>query len=270
MSDPTTLPDGSGPLGPVDPPEPTDPAQSIRRRAPGTATAMVVAGLIGLIVCLVALGTIGESVRVHHVFGLDTWATPFLHGFASPEMDSLMTALTTMGSSLILLPSFVVLMVVLVWRRRVGAAGFLAVASGGALVLNAAMKVFFQRPRPVLDYAAALSDYSFPSGHTMNAFVFYVAVALIVWSVLGRRAGTGAMIVALILSIGVGISRIYLGFHFLTDVVGGLTAGTVWLLIVGTAFRARPTWWHWGPPQVRAAVATHGSRATKPPPAVLP
>jgi undecaprenyl-diphosphatase len=198
-------------------------------------------------VSLVALGAIGESIRIHHVFGLDTWATPFLHSFASPGMDSLMTALTTMGSSLILVPGFVALMVGLVWRRRFGAAGFLAVACGGALVLNAAMKLFFHRPRPVLDYAAALSDYSFPSGHTMNAFVLYAAVALILWSVFGRAAGTVAIIGAVALAIGVGISRIYLGFHFLTDVIGGLAAGTVWLLIVGAAFRARPTWWRWGP-----------------------
>jgi undecaprenyl-diphosphatase len=210
---------------------------------------MVVVGLVGLIVCLVALGAIGESIRVHRVFALDTWATPFLHGFASPGMDSLMTALTTMGSSLVLLPLFGVLVLGLIWRRRFGAAGFLTVASGGALVLNAAMKIFFQRPRPVLDYAQALSDYSFPSGHTMNAFVFYVAVALIVWSVFGRPAGVVAMACATGLAIGVGISRIYLGFHFLTDVVGGLTAGTVWLLIVGAAFRARPTWWQWGSTQ---------------------
>jgi hypothetical protein len=46
--------------------------------------------------------------------------------------------------------------------------------------------------------------------------------------------------------LGVGVSRIYLGYHYLTDLVGGLMAGIAWLLVVGAAFNARPGWWHWG------------------------
>ncbi len=45
--------------------------------------------------------------------------------------------------------------------------------------------------------------------------------------------------------LAVGISRIYLGYHYLTDVVGGIVAGIAWLLVVGAAFRARPTWRRW-------------------------
>src|SRR5450759_5778126 len=108
------------------------------------------------------------------------------------------------------------------------------------------MKLWFYRPRPKLPWAQVRLVYSFPSGHTMNAVVFYVALALIVWSIQGRRAGLLAMVIAAAIAIGVGISRIYLGYHYLTDVVGGLLAGIAWLLVVGAAFRARPTWWQWG------------------------
>jgi len=127
----------------------------------------------------------------------------------------------------------------------IGAALFLGLASGGALVLNGAMKVLFERPRPHLAWATVLPDYSFPSGHTMNAFVFYVALALIAWSVFGRRVGLIAVAVAVAVALGVGVSRIYLGYHYLTDVVGGLVAGIAWLLVVGAAFHARPKWWPW-------------------------
>ena len=126
------------------------------------------------------------------------------------------------------------------------------------------MKLFFERPRHQLDWAQVLPDYSFPSGHTMNAVVFYVALALILWSVFGRRIGLIALVIAVALALGVGVSRIYLGYHYLTDVVGGLLAGIAWLLVVGAAFRARPTG---GDGAVRAPGRANGPRwrARRPP-----
>lgn len=234
-----------GPLGPIDPVKPAA-AGVVDRPKPAAATATVVIGLAGLIASLVVLGSIAVGVRTQEVFALDTWATPFLHGIASPGLDLVMNALTTIGSSLVLAPIFAVAVAVLLWKRRYGAALFLSVASGGALVLNGTMKLFFQRPRPQLDYAAVLPDYSFPSGHTMNAVVFYIALALIMWTVLGRRVGLIGLALAIVIAIGVGVSRIYLGYHYLTDVGGGILAGIAWLLVVGVAFRARPAWWRWG------------------------
>src|SRR5204863_6257488 len=86
---------------------------------------------------------------------------------------------------------------------------------------------------------------SFPSGHTLSAVVFYGGVALVIWSLFGRRAGLAAVAGAALIALAVGISRIYLGYHFLTDVVGAMLAGVAWLLIVGAAFRAQPTWRRW-------------------------
>jgi membrane-associated phospholipid phosphatase len=209
------------------------------------ATPTVVVGFLGLIATLFILGNIADGVREQEVFALDTWATPFLHAMASPRLDAVMAAVTTFGSTLIIVPVFVVVVTTLRWTRQHAAAGFLAVASGGALVLNVTMKLFFERPRPKLAWARVLPDYSFPSGHTMNAIVFYVALALIAWSVFGRRIGLVALTLAVLLAVAVGLSRIYLGYHYLTDVVGGLLAGIAWLLVVAAAFRARPRWLPW-------------------------
>jgi len=224
------------------------PAGAVPRPALGPATLTVIAGLLGLIASLVLLGSIAEGVRDHEVFALDTWATPFLHAMASPGLNTVMDTFTNIGSSPVIVPTFVAVAIVLLWKRRYGAASFLALASGGALVLDVTMKLFFERPRPRLAWARVLPDYSFPSGHSMNAVVFYIALALILWSVFGRRVGLIALAVAVVLALGVGVSRIYLGYHYLTDVVGGLLAGTAWLLVVGAAFRARPNWWKWRSP----------------------
>jgi undecaprenyl-diphosphatase len=235
----------AGPLGRVDPARPAPPG-TVPRPPARKATLTVVVGFVGLVASLMVLGYIAEAVRAQEVFALDTWATPFLHGIASPGLDALMGTLTDIGSSLVIVPIFAVVMAVLLWKRRYGAALFLGLASGGALVLNGTMKLFFERARPKLDYARVLPDYSFPSGHTMNAIVFYIALALILWSVFGRRIGLVALTIAVMLALGVGVSRIYLGYHYLTDVVGGLLAGIAWLLVVGAAFHARPKWWPWG------------------------
>jgi membrane-associated phospholipid phosphatase len=235
----------SGPLGRVDPVDPVAPS-TVRRPPLGLATMTVVVGFVALIAMLLVLGSIADGVRNQEVFALDNWATPFLHAIASPGLDWVMLRLTDLGSSVVIVPVFVVAIAGLVWKHRYGAASFLTVSIGGSLFIAGAMKVLFERPRPQLSYAPVLPDYSFPSGHTMNAVIFYVALALIAWSVFGRRIGIVALTVAVVLAVGVGVSRIYLGYHYLTDVVGGFLAGVTWLLVVGAAFRARPTWWSWG------------------------
>ena len=65
-----------------------------------------------------------------------------------------------------------------------------------------------------------------------------VAVAFVAWALFGRRVGTGATCLAIALALLIGCSRIYLGAHYLTDVVGGYLAGTIWLIAVVWAFRA--------------------------------
>jgi undecaprenyl-diphosphatase len=234
----------AGPLGRVDAASPATPG-TVPRPPLGTATRTIFTGFVGLIASLVVLGSIAEGVRTQEVFALDTWATPFLHGIASPSLDVLMNAVTDIGSSLVIVPILAGVVAVLLWKRRYGAALFLGITMGGSVALQATMKLFFARPRQQLPWARVLPDYSFPSGHTMSALIFYVALALVLWSVFGRRMGLAAVGIAMVIALAVGVSRIYLGYHYLTDVVGGLLAGIAWLLVVGAAFRAGPTWRRW-------------------------
>jgi membrane-associated phospholipid phosphatase len=242
-----------GPLGPSQPA--ADPAATPPAPELGLATMTVVVGFFGMVASLVVLGSIAQGVRDQEVFALDTWATPFLHGISSPGLDAFMNGVTNIGSIYVIPILFVAVVGWLIWRRRYRSAAFITVASLGSLVLQGSMKLFFARPRPQLPWASVLPDYSFPSGHTMNTVIFYGAVALVIWSILGRRTGLIAVGVAAILAFGVGVSRIYLGYHYLTDVVGGILAGIAWLLVVGAAFRAQPTWRRWRAPRDRATPA---------------
>jgi undecaprenyl-diphosphatase len=241
----------SGPLGRVDPKHPKSTAEPTPRPPLGLATGALLIGVAGLVASLLVLGFIANGVRDQEAFALDTWATPFLHNIQSPSFNALMNGLTTMGATLIVLPVLVVLGGGLLVVRRYGAFTFLLVSLGGSMLIDSIMKLIFERPRPKLDYAAVLPDYSFPSGHAMNGVAFYVAIALIFWSVFGRKVGIVSLIFASVLAFGIGVSRIYLGYHYLTDVVGGWLAGITWLLIVGAVFRLRPGYWQWG--RTRAA-----------------
>jgi undecaprenyl-diphosphatase len=191
-------------------------------------------GFVALLACLLALGAIAEDVHNQEANALDALANPLLHSLSSPILDAVMGTLTNLGSTIVVVPLFVVALVLLIWRHRREAL-FLAVSMAGSLVLNQSLKLIFQRPRPQLAWAQVQPEYSFPSGHAMNSIVFYVAVALIVWVLWGRRAGLIATVLAIVLALLIGTSRIYLGYHYFTDVVGGLLAGAAWLIIVAAA-----------------------------------
>jgi undecaprenyl-diphosphatase len=196
----------------------------------------IVIGFVALFVFLLIFGAIAEDVHEQEASALDALATPLLHSLSSETLDALMRFFTDLGSTPVIVSVFVVAVVLLVWRRHRREALFLAVAIGGSVLLNQGMKLIFERPRPQLAWAQVIPEFSFPSGHAMNSFVFYVAIALIVWTVVGRRAGLIAVVVALLLATLIGMSRIYFGYHYLTDVVGGYLAGAAWLLFVSAAF----------------------------------
>lgn len=210
---------------------------------------VVIGGFVVLFLSLLGLGAIAEDVHEQEANALDAIATPLLHSLSNPALDAVMRTFTDLGSTQVVVPLFVLAAVLLIWRRHRREALFLSVASGGSVALNQVLKLVFQRPRPQLDWAQVQPEYSFPSGHSMNSLVFYMALALIVWALWSRRAGLVASAAALVLALFIGMSRIYLGYHYLTDVVGGYLAGAAWLLIVLVAFDAGP-WLRRRPAQV--------------------
>jgi membrane-associated phospholipid phosphatase len=135
--------------------------------------------------------------------------------------------------------------IVLVYeRRRLLLVAWLAAFVGGVLV-DQLLKLLIHRARPLLAMQRLhITSYSFPSGHTMAATIGYGMLAYVTatyWRppTLKRRFIYCA---AAALAIAVGVSRVYLGVHFPTDVIGGFAAGTAWLAICVTGTRiARET-----------------------------
>ena len=156
--------------------------------------------------------------------------------------------LTFVGSPPVALTLALVVCVALYRRRQLVDAALLPLVLGGAELLNLILKLSFHRARPEVAFVH-LDTYSFPSGHAMISTAAYGAFAYLAWGRLqtrGRRlilvAGT-CLFVALI-----GFSRLYLGVHYLSDVLAGVAGGVFWLAtsialqtVYGERFAARFT-----------------------------
>ena len=189
---------------------------------------VAVAGLV----CLVGFGLLAWQVSQPGISPVDTAVTAFLHGLANPTLDALMEASSLLGSSPLLAVVVGLAAAFLVARRRRAEAAFMLLALVGSLVLDDILKLLVQRPRPGFDWAEVWPETSFPSGHAMDSFVVYLAIALVVWRVGGRRIGLVTLVLAAVLAVSVGMSRVYLGAHWLSDVIGGYLAGALWLLFL--------------------------------------
>jgi undecaprenyl-diphosphatase len=154
-----------------------------------------------------------------------------LYRAASPPLTAIMRVATFAGSWVWL--SAVTLAAVLLFRR-LGApwrAKLLVVAVLGALVLENGLKLLVRRARPEPYFGTRLPiSFAFPSGHALDSLVVYLALAILVSPYIasrGRRVALFAAITVLVLLVG--ISRIYLGVHWTTDVLGGWATGAAWL-----------------------------------------
>jgi membrane-associated phospholipid phosphatase len=120
------------------------------------------------------------------------------------------------------------------WRRKLTAWLLLLVLTvPGGMLLNVGVKHLVRRSRPQFDHSlVSLTSYSFPSGHTAGATVFYGFVALLLLAHAGDRRWRLAIVPAVALMVLlVGLSRIYLGAHYATDVLGAMVEGGLWLAL---------------------------------------
>jgi membrane-associated phospholipid phosphatase len=176
---------------------------------------------------------------------LDTWLANALHANLVPSATAAFATVTALGSTASLALVASAAAALLVRRGRYGDAALLVVVFAGAQLLTWVLKAIFERPRPAFDDPVATASwFSFPSGHALSSIALYGALAYVLFgrwrSTAVRAAGFAA---AALLVAGIGFSRLYLGVHYLTDVLAGYSAGLALLLlaiaILNTAWRGR-------------------------------
>ncbi len=171
-----------------------------------------------------------EASFGHWDHAIQSW----VHGLASPALTQVMLGLSWMGSTFALVPAVALAAGLLWWRRMKNDAVLVVAAALGGVALNEVMKLYFKRLRPDLPWAFVHEhSFSFPSGHSVLAIVMY---GIIVYKTLdklhSRWARTALMVGALLMVAGIGVSRVYLGVHYPSDVAAGYFVGAVWLAAV--------------------------------------
>jgi len=175
------------------------------------------------------------------VSGLDRPVLDWVTARRTDTLDALVSHYTDLGGT-VLMPVIATAsaIVLAVWWRRWTPILLMAVAAGGSLALTIVGKQAIGRARPPHELAVPPYETSpsFPSGHTLNSWVIFLLTAyLICCKVEDRRWRVAAVVVGVALAVAMGLSRVYLGHHWLTDVLVGWTIGSAWLIIVVTAHR---------------------------------
>jgi undecaprenyl-diphosphatase len=198
----------------------------------------LIAGFAGAAAALLLFAWLADQVFHRATIQFDATVRDGVHSFASPALTWFFRVVTQFGSEKFLIPfgAFVVWRLVKAGRRR-GAILF-AVAAAGAEALDFFLKLLFRRTRPEVFFGlTAPHTYSFPSGHSMLSACFFGVLAALVtvrMASFARRAAVwaGAGFATLL----IGLSRIYLGVHYPSDVLAGYAAAVIWVLSVRAGY----------------------------------
>ena len=190
--------------------------------------------------CGIAVGELlGLAERPDGSTSFDSSITSWVVAHRTHGLTTVARVLSTVGSQAVLLPVAAIVTVLLVGRRRFVLAGLLVAAWGGAIGLYSLTKDSVDRMRPPRDIW--LTDVgrtsSFPSGHATQSLATFVALA-VVGAIGLPKARRPLLVLALLLAIGVGWSRVYLGVHWATDVGAGWLLAAAWITVVVWLTRA--------------------------------
>ncbi|MEO6967980.1 MAG: phosphatase PAP2 family protein [Rhodanobacteraceae bacterium] len=186
--------------------------------------------LLMLFVCiglpLALFGELAEDVHASETFGFDQPILLAAHALASAGLDRLFIAVTDAGYLYGVVPFDIVLVLALLFARRRRETVFAIFAIVGSALLNLVAKHAFLRARPSLWQSIVHANgTSFPSGHAMGSATLALVLVLLAWPTRWRWPVAAVAVVFVLL---VGFSRVYLGVHYPSDILGGWAAAAVW------------------------------------------
>lgn len=197
---------------------------------------------VGVLLPLWGFAELADEVREAEPFPFDAPLLELAHAMAREGFDRWFLVFSALGYEYGVVPVDIVLVVVLALRRRYRESVFAAVALGGSALLNLVAKQAFARERPSLWESISPEDtFSFPSGHAMGSMSLALVVVLLAWPTRWRWFACVGMAFFVAM---VGLSRVYLGVHYPSDILAGWAAASAWVVgCYGLAFRGRLRPW---------------------------
>jgi membrane-associated phospholipid phosphatase len=188
---------------------------------------------------LAGLTWLCQEIWEKESFRFDTTVLLGIHRWANPLLDQLMLGITRLGNPEVVVMVVAVSGVWLVRRQQFRSAVLLLFTCLGTLMLNQGMKLIFARPRPLL-WPRLIPEvsYGFPSGHALGAMVLYGLLACLLARRYAHYSRPIYLIAAILIS-AIGLSRLYLGVHYPTDILAGYTVGFLWLITCRFIFRMK-------------------------------
>jgi undecaprenyl-diphosphatase len=182
-------------------------------------------------ICIVTFAELVDELLEKEIHYFDQTVIQWIHSFR-PYLTSIMKFFTFFGSIDALCLFLLISSSLMIWKRKHWEAIFLIIGIGGGGIFNLLLKWLFQRQRPTFHRLIEETGFSFPSGHSMGSFIFYgmLCMVLIVF-IESIPAKASIILITVFLIFMIGLSRIYLGVHFPSDVLAGYAAGGAWLTI---------------------------------------
>ncbi|MEJ8548506.1 phosphatase PAP2 family protein [Brevibacillus borstelensis] len=192
----------------------------------------LIKSILALSVFIFIFTRFADEVMEQELTSFDHAVIHWIQSLISPQLTAIMKFFTFLGSTAALLALLVTSAVLMIWQKKRWEALFLVLALSGGVVFNQLLKWIFHRQRPNLHRLIEETGYSFPSGHSMSSIIFYGMLGMLFFMFARKR--TPKIIItaaAIVLVLSIGISRIYLGVHYPSDVLAGFAAGGAWLTI---------------------------------------
>ncbi|KKP86701.1 MAG: Phosphoesterase PA-phosphatase related protein, partial [candidate division CPR3 bacterium GW2011_GWE2_35_7] len=191
----------------------------------------IISGALLSLLMLMIFAVITEKVLYEQVLFIDVNFAEFIYSLRTPFLTILMNVITYFGSSVVIFITTVFIILVSFRKHRKEAIFFIFTLFMG-ITINFFLKLIFQIPRPNIAPLIVENTYSYPSGHAMNSLVLYGTVSYLTYRYFHNKKLEAIVItVSMVLVFLIGFSRIYLGVHYLSDVVAGYIAGFFWLLM---------------------------------------
>jgi len=196
---------------------------------------------VGVVGAALIFGAMAMWVRFGPV-GLDAGILQALEAARSTRATETVVAITTFGRGPVTAAIIALVAAWLLVRGYGKEAAFLVIANLGSGILTLGLKKVFARPRPPLDVVTRITDpegFSFPSGHALSAMVLYTSLATMAAGLGLPRLKRALIALALIIVPTMGFTRVYLGVHYPSDVIGGWALGACWVWLVYLGYLMR-------------------------------